>query len=148
MKFRSLFLSMLIPVSVMAMSACANPLSSLLGGNPNSPSSSSSGTPTTDTFNGSLAPGGALVFTFSVGNTGSVAITLTSVLPPTTAPLALGVGLSSNGTCTIANSTSGVIASGTPQLSGTQNPGSYCVRVSDPGSLTVTSNVTVTVSHP
>jgi hypothetical protein len=145
MKVLRLFLSLLLPVSVMAMSACANPFSDLLGGNPNTPSKSTS---TTDTFNGSLAPSGALVFTFSVGTAGSVAVTLTSVSPPTTSPLGLGVGPVSDGNCTIANSTSGAIASGNAQLSATQNAGNYCVKVSDAGSLATTSAITVTVAHP
>ena len=128
----------------MMMSGCANPFKDLLG----SPTAPSNNTPSTDTFNGSLAPSGALVFTFSVATAGNVAVTLTAVSPATTSPLGLGVGPSSNGNCTIANSTSGAIAAGSPQLSATQNPGSYCVKVSDAGSLTTTSTVTVTVTHP
>jgi hypothetical protein len=82
-----------------------------------------------------------------VATAGNVAVTLTAVSPATTTPLGLGVGPSSDGNCTIANSTSGAIAAGSPQLSATQNPGSYCVKVSDPGNLTTTSTVTVTVTH-
>jgi hypothetical protein len=137
--------SLLILASVMAMSACGNPFGDLFGGNPNSPSKD---TPTTDTFNGSLAQGGSLTFTFSVGTAGSVAVTLTSVSPPTTNPLALGVGPVSDGNCTISNSTSGAIASGNAQLSATQDKGNYCVKVTDSGSLATTSAITVTVSHP
>jgi len=143
MTVRRLFLSLLIPASVMITSACSNPLSSLFG-NPTTPST----TPTTDTFNGTLAPNGSLVFTFSVSTSGSVAVTLTTVSPATTGPLGLGVGPSSNGTCTIANATSGATAGGSPQLSATENPGTYCVKVSDAGTLVTTSNVTVTVAHP
>ena len=144
MKVHRLFLSLLIPASAMIMSACTNPLNDLLG-NPTSPSNNTS---TTDTFNGSLAPNGSLVFGFSVATAGSLAITLTAVSPATTSPLGLGVGPSSNGNCTIANSTSGAIAAGTAQLSATESPGNYCVKVSDPGNLTTTSTVTVTVTHP
>src|SRR6516225_12259637 len=131
MTVHRLFLSLLIPASVMITSACSNPLSSLFG-NPTTPST----TPTTDTFNGTLAPNASLVFTFSVATAGSVAVTLTSVSPATTSPLGLGVGPSSSGSCTIASSTSGAIAAGNPQLSAMENPGTYCVKVSDAGSLT------------
>jgi hypothetical protein len=144
MTVRRLFLSLLIPASVMITSACTNPLSNLLG----NPATPSTGTSTTDTFNGTLAPNGSLVFTFSVATAGSVAVTLTSVSPATTSPLGLGVGPSSSGSCTIANSTSGAIAAGNPQLSAMENPGTYCVKVSDAGSLMATSTVTVTVTHP
>jgi hypothetical protein len=144
MKIRRRVLSLLIPVSVLIMSACANPFSDLLG-NPSSPSTPNS--PTTDTFNGTVAPNGSVAFTFSVATAGNVAITLTAVSPAATGPLGLGVGPSSNGNCAIANSTSGAMAGASPQLSGTQSAGSYCVKVSDSGSLTATSTVTVTVTH-
>ena len=144
MKVSRLFLSFLIPTLVLIVSACSNPFSDLF----NSPTTPSPSTPTTDTFNGTLTPNGSIVFTFSVATAGSVAITLTSVSPATTGALGLGVGPSGNGNCTIANSTSGAIAAGNPQLSAMENPGSYCVKVSDPGNLTTTSTVTVTVAHP
>ena len=145
MKVARLFLSFLMSASVVITSGCANPLSDLFGGgNPTTPSNN----PTTDTFNGSLAPNGSLVFEFSVATAGSVAVTLTAVSPATTSPLGLGVGQSSNGTCTIATSTSAATAGGSPQLSATENPGDYCVKVSDAGSLATTSTVTVTVTHP
>ena len=143
MKVSRLCLSILIPASLMFASACTNALNDLLG----TPTTSSSN-PTTDTFNGSLAPNGSLVFTFSVSTAGSVAVTLTTVSPATAGPLGLGVGPSSNGTCRISNATSGVTAGGSPQLSATENPGTYCVKVSDAGTLLTTSTVTVTVTHP
>ena len=144
MKVARLCLLLLIPASVMISSACSNPLSNLFG----SPSTPSNNTPTTDTFNGNLAPNGSVVFTFSVATAGSVAVTLTAVSPATTSPLGLGVGQSSDGNCTIATSTSSATAAGSPQLSANENPGNYCVKVSDAGSLTTTSSVTVTVTHP
>jgi hypothetical protein len=144
MKAPRLFLSLLIPASVMIASACSNPLSDLF----DSPTTPSANTPTTDTFNGTLTPNGSLVVTFSVATAGSVAVTLTAVSPATAGPLGLGIGSSTNGNCTIANSTSAAIAGASPQLSAMENPGSYCVKVSDAGSLATTSTVTVTVTHP
>jgi hypothetical protein len=144
MKVGRVVVSLLIPVSVMITCACANPLSNLFGGNPTTPSNNS----TTDTFNGPLKPNGSLVFSFSVATAGSVAVTLTAVTPPTTGPLGLAVGQSSNGNCTIVTSTSAATAAESPQLSATENPGNYCVKVSDAGSLPTTSTVTVTVTHP
>jgi len=143
MKASRLFLSLLIPASVV-VAACSNPFSDLF----NSPTTPSSSTSSTDTFNGSLTPNGSLVFTFSVATAGSVDVTLTAVSPATTAGLGLGVGPSSSGSCTISNSTSGAVAAGSPQLSAMETPGAYCVKVSDPGNLTATSAVTVTVAHP
>jgi hypothetical protein len=57
------------------------------------------------------------------------------------------VGPSNNGTCSVTNSTSSAVAGSSPQLTVNENPGTYCVRVSDSGSLTATSTVTVTVAH-
>ena len=145
MTVRQLFLSLLLSASV-TTAACTNPLSSLFGGKDNS-TAPSPATATTDTFNGGLAPSGSLTFTFSVTTAGNVAVTLTSVSPAATTPLAMGVGPFSNGNCAIANSTSAATAAANPQLSAMANPGTYCVKVSDPGSLTATSAVTVTVTH-
>jgi hypothetical protein len=145
MKAPRLFVSLLVSAVLMA-SACSNWINDLTGrSSPTTPSTTAS---TTDTFNGSLAPNGSLVFTFSVATAGAVAVTLTAVSPPAGGPLGLAVGPSSNGTCTIANSTSGVTAGANAQLSGTESPGSYCVKVSDSGSLQTASTVTVTVMHP
>jgi hypothetical protein len=144
MRVSRLFLSLLISASVMMVSACSNPLTDLFG----SPTAPSTSTSSTDTFNGTLAPSGSLVFTFSVAAAGNVAVTLTAVSPATTGSLGLGVGPSSNGSCTIANSTSGAVAAGSPQLSAMENPGTYCVKVSDTGGLVTTATVTVTVAHP
>ena len=141
MKSPRVLLLLLILVSV-TMSACSNALNDLFG----SPTTTSS--TTTDTFNGTLVPNGSLVFTFTVATAGNVAVTLTTVSPATTGPLGLGVGPSSNGTCTITNSTSGATAGLTAQLSTTENPGDYCVKVADAGSLVTASTVTVTIMHP
>ena len=126
-------------VVVMSAAACTNPFSSL-----SSPSTNAS---TTDTFSGSLGQNQSLIFTFTVTNAGSVGVTLTSVSPSTTGALGLGVGQSTNGTCSVTNSTSSALAGSTAQITATENPGTYCVKVSDVGNLTTTSTVTVTVAH-
>jgi hypothetical protein len=113
---------------------------------PSDPSSSSA--PGTDTFSGSLSQGGSLTFTYTVATAGTVSVTLTAVTPSTTSALGLGMGPSSGGTCTLTNSTSAAIAGSAPQLSATENPGSYCVKVSDLGNLATTSSITITVAHP
>jgi hypothetical protein len=124
---------------VMSAAACANPFAS-----DTAPSPTGS---TTDTFTGSLAPNSAIVFTFTVTTAGSVGVTLTSVTPSTTNALGLGIGASSNGSCSVTNATSSAVASSTAQLTAAENPGTYCVRVSDSGNLTATSTVTITVAH-
>jgi hypothetical protein len=130
----------LLLVSVMCMPACSNPFD-------NSSSPSNPTGPTTDTFSGSLSQGNSLTFTYTVTTAGTVSVTLTAVTPATTSALGLGIGPSNGGTCTVTNSTSAAIAGAAAQLSATQNAGTYCVKVSDLGSLTTTSSVTVTVAH-
>jgi hypothetical protein len=131
----------LLLASLLSGAACTNPFD-------NSSSPSTPGGPTTDTFNGSLAQGGSVTFTYTVATAGSVAVTLTTVTPSTTIGLGLGMGTSNGGTCTVTNSTSSAVAGSSPQLSATENPGTYCVRVSDSGNLATASTVTVTVAHP
>jgi hypothetical protein len=139
MSLRRLFQMFLLLAAVMSGAACTNPFSSS--------SAPSTTAPTTDTFNGPLAQNGSIVFTFTVTTAGSVGVTLTSISPSTTSALGLGVGPSSNGTCSVTNTTSAAVAGSTAQLVATENPGTYCVKVSDLGNLTTSSTVTVTVAH-
>ena len=138
MRSHRLLSNALVLVSLMSLAACSNPFSS-------TPSTTTG--PGTDTFSGSLSQGGALTFTYTVTTAGTVSVTLTAVSPATTSALGLGMGTNNNGTCTVTNSTSAAIAGSAAQLSATENPGSYCVKVSDLGNLATTSTVTVTVAH-
>jgi hypothetical protein len=45
-------------------------------------------------------------------------------------------------------SSTSVLAGSTPQLTVTEQPGSYCVSVYDVGNLTGNATFTVTVAHP
>jgi hypothetical protein len=113
----------------------------------NNDSSPSSTTANTETFSGSLAQGGSVMFTFTVAKSGAVNVTLTSLTPSSSAGVGLGVGTPSGTTCTVTASTSSAVAGSTAQLTSTETPGSYCVKVSDAGGLTAPATVTVTVSH-
>lgn len=112
-----------------------------------STNSNTNGGPTLETFSGSLSQGGSLTFTYTVTAAGTVGVSLTAVTPATTSALGLGMGSSSGGTCTVTSSTSAAIAGSAVLLSATENPGTYCVKVSDLGNLATTSSVTVTVAH-
>jgi hypothetical protein len=99
-------------------------------------------------FNGPLAQNGSVVFMFKVTTAGSVSVALTSVSPSSTSALGLGIGTSSDGvSCVVTNSTSAAVASQTAQLTTSENAGSYCVKVSDPGTLTAPSTVSISVTH-
>ena len=135
------FQAFLLAAVLMSSAACTNPFADSTTPAPSTPG------PTNDSFSGSLAQGGAVVFTFTVTAAGNVGVTLTSVSPSTTSALGLGIGPASNGACSVTNSTSSAVAGSAAQLTATVNPGTYCVRVSDAGSLSTTSTVSVNVAH-
>src|SRR3954465_8464281 len=89
--------------------------------------------PTTENFTGTVAVGGSDVKGFNILLTGgTVTVTLTAAGPPSAIAMGLGLGNLSGATCTLIASTSAP-PSNNPQLSGTVSAGSYCVKVSDPG---------------
>jgi hypothetical protein len=116
---------------------------------PGSTSPSDPSSTTTTMFSGTVTPQGApAFFTFTVAAAGPVAVTLTSVSPSTTSGIGLGLG-TPNGTasCTLANFTTSAVASSTPQITATENAGTYCAQVYDPGNLAGASTFTISVSH-
>lgn len=134
-----LLLTFLLVSSAALAAACSNLLN-----NPSTPSGSSG----TDTFSGTLALNSSVVFMFKVTTAGPVSVDLSSVSPSTLGALGLGIGTSPDGTgCSVTNSTSAAVANSTAQLTVTENPGSYCVKVTDLGNLTTSSTVTVGVTH-
>ena len=121
------------------------------GGNSSSNVTAPTGTVTTETFNGTVQPGGSDSHNFTVAVAGSVSITLVSTAPQTTLTMGLGVGTpSATGTCSfLSGGTTLTPAGSTAQLTGTLNPGTYCVAVVDQGNIApgVTLTYTVTVAH-
>jgi hypothetical protein len=108
-----------------------------------SPSSGSS----TDVFTSALTVGGSSIATFTVAQSGTVSVTLTSL--GVAGPVGLGIG-TPNGTtsCVMTSSSASVLPGGSPQISTTENPGNYCVEVFDPGTLTASTTFSITVVHP
>ena len=107
------------------------------------------GTVTTDTFNGTVQPGGSSINPFTVTVGGTVSVTLVSAGPPSTITMGLGIGNpSSTGTCSfLSGGTTVTQAGSTAQLSGTLAAGSYCVAVVDVGNAAGPITYTVTVAH-
>jgi len=107
------------------------------------------GTLTTDTFNGTVQPGGSSVNPFTVTVGGTVSVTLVSAGPPATITMGLGIGTpSSGGTCSfLSGGTTLTTAGSTAQLSGTIAAGSYCVAVVDVGNAAGAITYTLTVAH-
>lgn len=105
-----------------------------------------------EVFSGTLSVSGARFYSFPVTVYGHVTVTLESLTGTSDASdpastVGLGLGLPRGTDCT--TSTVSAIGAGTdPQLRNTLDPGIYCVRVSDAGTLTEPVSFTVRIAHP
>ena len=117
--------------------------------------SSSSNTPvaptisaTTETFTGTVNPGGSDSHNFTVAQSGGqVSVTLTAAGPPATIFMGVGVGTPSGTACTLIAQSPPSQAGTASVLSGTAQAGAYCVTVFDIGNQTAPITYSVTVSH-
>ena len=103
----------------------------------------------TETFTGSVDPGGQKVHTFTVTTPGLVSVTMTQAGPPPTITMGLGIGNPDTaGNCTFITTTNQAVASTTPQLQGTlTSSGAYCVAIGDVGNAAGPITYSLTVSH-
>ncbi|HUL74632.1 MAG TPA: hypothetical protein VLT86_16095 [Vicinamibacterales bacterium] len=105
--------------------------------------------PTTDTFAGTLTVNGAVTHTFVVLTAGTITATLTTVGPDSTTPIGISIGNWSGTTCSVGqglfqdHAVQGAILTATVSL-----PGTLCLRVYDPGTLTDSATYSVDVVHP
>ena len=125
---------------------------------PTSPTTTTATTTTTTTlaspafsadWNDTVGVSGSKFYSFTVTQYGTVNVSLTSVsgqFVPSTVMMGMGLGTPEAEGCT--TTTNITTAAGTgPQLSGTYNPGVYCVRISDVGNLFSTAKFSVTVAY-
>ena len=106
---------------------------------------------TTDTFSGIVTHSATTGTPFTVGTTGTVTISLTSVAPLAQMSVGVGVGtLIGTDTCGVAISKNDNARAGATALTGTANAGSYCVLVYDSGNIPEDASVSfeVQVVHP
>jgi len=101
---------------------------------------------TTETFQGTLTPNGAQVYSFS-SLVGTITETLTTVSPDATAAIGLSIGTWDGSSCTTFKANDNAIQ-GTVVTVGVTVAGPVCARVYDVGKLTGTINFTVTLEHP
>jgi hypothetical protein len=120
-------------------------------GSDNSTTTPSTPTPTagTDTFSGTLAPGGTVSHNFTASAAGGVLVTLTTTTPGGTL-LGLGIGIPGTniGGCDLTKTTQALPGS-VAQLTALVDAGDYCAGAFDVG--TVGKNgvqVTISVAHP
>jgi hypothetical protein len=101
-------------------------------------------------FVGTVPVSGAIFYSFTVSQYGTVNVSLTSVsgqFVPSTVTLGLALGKPDAESCTPSNSISTPPGAG-PQLTGTYEPGVYCVKVSDVGNLYAAATFAVTIAFP
>jgi hypothetical protein len=114
------------------------------------PGSTSPTTPTTttETFSGTLTAQSSSFYAFTVSTAETVSITLTTLSPTATIAVGLGIG-TPNGTtsCTLSSFTSSAVAASTPQITVTENAGSYCAQIYDVGNVTTPSAFTISIVH-
>ena len=93
---------------------------------------------------------GSAFYSFTVTQYGTVNISMTGVsgqYVPSTVTMGLGLGKPDAETCTPTTSLTSTAGAG-PQITGSYDPGVYCVLISDVGNLFSTANVAVTVAYP
>jgi hypothetical protein len=130
------------------------------GETPTSPTDTSTTTTTTtataaapvytEEWNDTLAVGGERFYSFTVTQYGTVNVSLTSVTGqyvPSTVTVAVGLGTPAAETCAL-TSTISTQSGTTPQLTGTYNPGVYCVLIRDVGNLFSAARFSITVAFP
>lgn len=103
----------------------------------------------TESFSTSVDVGGGAFYSFGFVQYGNYTVTLKSVSGvdlPSDLTIGLGLGRPSGTGCT-ATSTITTAPGDAAQLTGTNGPGVYCVRVYDAGTLPGKIAVTVTVTH-
>ena len=115
-------------------------------------SSTTAPVPTTITFTGSLAVGGARFYSFTATTGGTISAMLASVASqsggvPLPIALRVGVGVPSGTGCALMQSVSAQPALHV-QLQHTINAGVHCVSVFDDGTLTTPVYFALRFSHP
>jgi hypothetical protein len=103
--------------------------------------------PVTETFASQLFVGGYAFRSFTAAKAGTSTVTLTTVGSSTTQKLGMGVGIpdASGSGCLFTRS---IETAAGGQISANVDPGVYCVRVWDLGTLTQTTTFTVTIVRP
>jgi hypothetical protein len=98
----------------------------------------------TETFSGTLQPGGTVSHNFTVTVAGTVTIGITALSPQTTVTMGLGIGQFAT-TCTLLSSAENARVGSSYPVDVTA--GAYCVMLYDLGNLTGPNTYTLTVTH-
>jgi hypothetical protein len=108
--------------------------------------------PQTEVFSGTISRGGSSFYSFTLATSGSVSITLASLIPTAPGPavskvMGLGVGSPDGTDCAVTNSVT--TAPGlTAQLVNSLTAATYCAKIYDLGEVTNDLTFTVRIVHP
>lgn len=104
----------------------------------------------TEDFSGVLPVGSSRFYAFTVGENGTVNLTLNSIGGagvPSTVWVGLGIGTPNAEDCSTTSSVN-TQSGATAQVTGTYQPGIYCAKVSDIGNLAAPATFAITIAHP
>lgn len=130
-------LSLVIALVALTLSACSDDASTVTS--PSIP-------PTSFTFATSFTARGSATRTFDQVVTGTVAVTLTSVTPDV--PLGIGIGIpgTAGSACNLTRAE--IVRAGTaPHITLRAEPGTWCVRVWDPGTVAELVSFSMAVTY-
>ena len=101
----------------------------------------------TDTYTSVLFPGGFTSRTFEASAAGTVTVVVDTITPGTVASVNVGVGFPrfDGGGCQLTRSFTGTRGA---QVAVPVEIGTYCVKVSDPGTLTGQTTFSIRIIHP
>ena len=123
----------------------------LFGNDTTSPADYTIVSPVTEVFQGTLNAKGSTFYSFVVGNPDPVRVTLASLTNPTTGAavttnVKLGFGVPDGTTCgtTFTTTTTAALTSQYLQVT---TPGTYCVILSDPGTVTTSLAFAIRIIH-
>lgn len=103
--------------------------------------------PVTETFASLLTVRGTASRTFTVRDTGTIALTLTDVAGGMIVGLGVGIPRADGTSCNLSQSVE-TTGGATPQITTTADGGSYCVKLFDVGTLSDAVSFSVTIVHP
>ena len=133
-----------ILVAALAAAGCGDEVAT-----PTSATSTTS-TPTTILFSGTLQPGATRFYSYSMTTAGTVSAMLASLERsnrPMPNSLELGLGVPAGTGCAVSTASQTAVSL-VPQLQQEVAIGTYCVRISDTEGLPAAMNFTIRVIHP
>jgi len=136
----------LLAIGCLLMAGCSDETPTT----PSTPPPSVAAPSVTETWENTLAVGGLRFYSFSVGQNGTVNVTLAGLREnnaDSSAQLGLGIGTPVATGCS-ANTSATYAAGSDPHISTVYAPGIYCVKVADPGNLGAVGQFRILIAHP